>query len=485
MNIKQIQQDIRKGEGLHREFKEAKGALPQNFFETVCAFLNTDGGTIFLGVADNGKVTGVDPDALSRMKSDIANLSNNQQKIDPPYLLFPREFKIDGKMVIAIQVPLSSQLHKTGNVIFLRSEDGDYKVHGTHQLAGIINRKLSLFTEQRTLPFVTMKDLRPRLFNRARRLMKSYNSQHPWVDLSNEELLKIGGFYAVDQETGKTCLTLAAVLLFGSDIAIQRAVPAYKFDCLLRRESVDRYDDRVMIRTNLIDAYDQMMTFVEKHLNDPFYLEGDMRISLRDKIFREAVSNIISHREYTSAAPARFIIYKDRVLLDNPCVQHHFGEITLANLRPFSRNPNICKFMIQLGRFDELGSGVTNINKYLPLFAHGAKPVFKETQHGFELIIPLGVSKDVNAGTSEVTQQVTPQVTPQVKHLLVVLEGDLGRSKLMNILGLKDRINFARNYLDPAKAAGLIEMAQPGAPNSPTQKYRLTAQGRAFKEQKI
>ena len=64
MNIKQIQQDIRKGEGLHREFKEAKGSLPQNFFETVCAFLNTDGGTIFLGVADNGKVTGVDQDAL-------------------------------------------------------------------------------------------------------------------------------------------------------------------------------------------------------------------------------------------------------------------------------------------------------------------------------------------------------------------------------------------------------------------------------------
>ena len=77
-------------------------------------------------------------------------------------------------------------------------------------------------------------------------------------------------------------------------------------------------------------------------------------------------------------------------------------------------------------------------------------------------------------------QQVTPQVTQQVKQLLVVLEGDLGRSKLMNILGLKDRINFARNYLDPAKAAGLIEMVQPGAPNSPTQKYRLTAQGRAL-----
>jgi ATP-dependent DNA helicase RecG len=77
MNIKQTQQDIRKGEGLHREFKEAKDALPQNFFETVCSFLNTDGGTIFLGVTDKGKVNGVDQGAVARMKSDIANLSNN------------------------------------------------------------------------------------------------------------------------------------------------------------------------------------------------------------------------------------------------------------------------------------------------------------------------------------------------------------------------------------------------------------------------
>ena len=132
---------------------------------------------------------------------------------------------------------------------------------------------------------------------------------------------------------------------------------------MLRIENLDRYDDRLIIRTNLIDAYDQMMGFVEKHLNDPFYLEKDMRISLRDKIFREAISNIIAHREYSNASPARLIIYKDRVVMDNPSVQHHFEEITPENVKPFPKNPTICKFMIQLGRFDELGSGVMNINR--------------------------------------------------------------------------------------------------------------------------
>jgi len=58
--------------------------------------------------------------------------------------------------------------------------------------------------------------------------------------------------------------------------------------------------------------------------------------------------------------------------------------------------------MIQLGRFDELGSGVTNSNKYLPLYAHGAKPIFKETQHGFELIVPLGEERTVPQASAEI-----------------------------------------------------------------------------------
>lgn len=47
-------------------------------------------------------------------------------------------------------------------------------------------------------------------------------------------------------------------------------------------------------------------------------------------------------------------------------------------------------------------------------------------------------------------------------------------------LGLKDRVNFKRNYLDPALIAELIEMTQPESPRSPTQKYRLTAKGQTF-----
>ncbi|OVE82574.1 hypothetical protein BVY04_00610 [bacterium M21] len=180
MNTDHLLKVISEGEGLHTEFKQAESSLPGNLFDTVCAFLNTDGGMIFLGVGDDGEVLGIDPAAVTQMKTDLANLSNNPQKLDLPYLLFPYQVTIEGKQVIVVQVPLSSQLHRHKGDIFLRSEDGDYRVHGTHQIAGLVNRELGIFTEERVIPFATMDDLRPDLFERARRLMRSNNSHHPW-----------------------------------------------------------------------------------------------------------------------------------------------------------------------------------------------------------------------------------------------------------------------------------------------------------------
>ena len=48
----------------------------------------------------------------------------------------------------------------------------------------------------------------------------------------------------------------------------------------------------------------------------------------------------------------------------------------------------------------------------------------------------------------------------------------------MQAVGIRDRVSFSRNYLDPALADDLIEMTQPDSPKSPTQKYRLTEKGR-------
>ena len=472
-------------EGLTLEFKRAGDHLPSGFFESVCAFLNLDGGTIILGVEDDGTISGVSPEAVERIKTDIANLSNNPQKLDPPYLLFPRDEEANGKRVITVTVPVSSQVHETAGAVYLRSEDGDYRVRGVNRLAGLLNRKLGIFTEQRVYRHLSMADLDSDLFDKARRLMVARMPRHPWANLSPEELLKVAGFMRRDPETGKPAYTLAAGLMFGSDATIQELVPGYKFDALLRRRDTERYDDRLIVRTNLIDAFELLMGFVEKHLNDPFYQEGTQSISLRTIIFRELVANIIAHREYTSVAPATMAIYADRVELTNPNVPHYFGRIDPSHFTPFPKNPTICKFMLQMGQYEELGSGVRRVNQYLPYYAPGAgKPVFEDGEM-FRVIVPLAVTPEV---TSEVTPEVAGDVTGEVagdvtgevvRFLQALAERPLTRTEAQRSLELRGQANFRDRYLTPALQAGLIVMTIPDKPRSRLQKYRLTARGQA------
>ncbi len=195
--------------------------------------------------------------------------------------------------------------------------------------------------------------------------------------MNDLELLKSAGLFLKDPQSGKEGITLGGILIFGKEKLIHAALPHYRTDAILRKVNLDRYDDRDDIRVNLIESYEHLMAFVSKHLNDNFYLEGDRRVSLRDKIFREAVSNLLIHREFANPFPAKLIIEKDRVYIENSNKPHGNGMIDPENFSPFPKNPTIAKFFKEIGWVDELGSGVRNITKYNKIYS-GAEPRFIE-----------------------------------------------------------------------------------------------------------
>ena len=384
------------------ERKEAAWELPRSLFESVCAFLNRDGGTILLGVADDGSVLGVETDAVERLTTEIVNLSNNPQKLNPPFILSPLSFDHQGKHILVLQVPVSSQIHRCNGVVYDRGHEGDFRITDPVQIAAMVNRKQNFYTELTVYPYLHLNDFEPGLLDKARRLIRAMTPKHPWLPLSDEELLHKAGFWRSDPLTGRKGYTLAAGLMFGKEEAIQQLVPHYKIDALVRRENLDRYDDRLNIRVNLIEAYDLLMDFVAKHLSDPFYLEGIQRVSLRDKIFREIVANMLVHREYTDASPATLIIYRDRVETTNAARPHGQGPIVPEHFAPYSKNPTLSKFFMQMGRGEELGSGVLNVSKYLPLYAKGAKAQFVEG-NPFISVIPLPA--EIREKTREKTRE--------------------------------------------------------------------------------
>ena len=71
VSIEQIHELIRQGEGISVEFKTCRNKINRDVYETVCAFLNRHGGTILLGVQDDGTLQGIEPDAVSEIKKDF------------------------------------------------------------------------------------------------------------------------------------------------------------------------------------------------------------------------------------------------------------------------------------------------------------------------------------------------------------------------------------------------------------------------------
>lgn len=120
------------------------------------------------------------------------------------------------------------------------------------QLQNMYNRKSNTYAEHKIFPYVTTEDLRMDLMDKVRNLAKSKNPDHPWLKMSDEEILKSAGLWEKDFSSGIKGYNLAGVLLFGKDEVIRSCCPGYITDAIYRVENLDRYDDRLQVTTNLI-----------------------------------------------------------------------------------------------------------------------------------------------------------------------------------------------------------------------------------------
>lgn len=456
---------LQSGESISVEFKQSQVNLNKDVFDTVCSFLNRHGGDIVLGVDDDGSVIGINPDKIDKIKKEFVTQMNNPNKINPPFYLSIDEVNIESKKVLHIYVPESSQVHRCSNKIFDRNEDGDIDItNNTNLVAQLYARKQRNYTENRIYKAITIDDLRIDIIKRIRKLASNQKVNHPWQDMDDMELLRSAGLYLKDYQTGEEGFTLAAVLLLGKDEVITSVLPHYRTDAILRVDDKDRYDDRDDIRTNLIESYDRLMGFIEKHLKDKFYLEKDQRISLRNHIFREVISNILIHREYTNPFPAKLIIEEDKVITENSNKPHRYGYINPENFSPFPKNPIIAKVFKEIGWVDELGSGVRNIYKYSKLYS-GNQPKLVE-EDIFKIFIPV-----MPQAMPQAMPQVMPQGESRNSKILEFCNEPKSKNEILEFLGLKDRKNLMKNILQPLINNGELKLMIPDKPRSPKQKY--------------
>lgn len=397
MTNEEIVQTIKTGENIRTEFKRCGNGIEHDVFETVCSFSNRFGGDIFCGVEDDGKIVGVSPKAAPEMLNHFINITMNPDIFSPIICITPRIVQIKGKYIIHIHVPESSDLHSYKKKFYDRVHEADVIIKGTSKLSEILIRKQNIFTEQQVFPYATINDLKPELIDKCRIMAVNKNNNHPWKNMTNEQLIQSAGLIKRDLKTGQTGIILAGLLLLGRDDVVLSVCPQYKTDALLRKVNLDRYDDREIVDVNLVESYDRLIAFAQKHLNDKFHLEGIQRVSLRDKIVREMVSNVLMHREFSSSYISKFVIEKERMFIENPCRAQNQFEITPETFTPVSKNPIIAKFFSNIGYADELGSGTRNLFHYTMLYS-GRKPKMIEDDI-FRIIVPLNDDYSSDYGT--------------------------------------------------------------------------------------
>ena len=283
-------------------------------------------------------------------------------------------------------------------------------------------RKQNIFTEKKIFPYAKMEDLRLDLLPKIRVMAQNHaGGQHPWTAMDDQELLKSAGLYGRDVVTGEEGFNLAAIMLLGKDDVILNVAPTYVTDALVRKVNVDRYDDREIIKTNLIESYSQLLDFGRKNLPDKFFLEGAVNKSLRNTIVREMISNTLMHREFTSSYTAKFVIEKDRMYVENANRATKEGFITVDNLEPNPKNPIIAAFFRNIGYADQLGSGVRKLFKYCKFYS-GKEPEFVEGDV-FRITVPLDDEYSFDFGVNN------KSVSETLDDKIETLESDLKRTK--------------------------------------------------------
>ncbi|MCM1143765.1 MAG: putative DNA binding domain-containing protein [Blautia sp.] len=434
MTIEEIKKLINTGEKIDVEFKKSENNLNRDIYESVCSFNNRNGGDIFLGIEDGTKeIRGVNPERIDKMLKDFTTSVNNANKLNPPMYLTPEIYEIDGKKIIHIRIPEGAQIRRLNGRILDRTYEGDIDITDNAELVyKMYARKQTTYFVNKVYPNLGLEFLDFEVIRRAKKMAILRVDNHAWVDMTEEEILKSLGLIITDPDTGKEGITLAAILLFGKDSTIMSVLPQYKTDAIFRVKNLDRYDDREVIITNLIDSYRRLMDFGKKHLNDIFVLDGDQSISARDKILREIISNILAHRDYSNAYTAQFVIEKDKIFTKNSNLPHGHGELQLNKFEPFPKNPPISKVFREIGYADELGSGMRNANKYTKLYS-GGTPIFIEDSI-FEIIIPMEGAAGLQVGPDIVDKETDKEINIETnketsKEIKINKETDIETSK--------------------------------------------------------
>jgi len=303
--------------------------------------------------------------------------------------------------------------------------------------------------------------------------------------------------------------THAAILLFGTDpqrFLISSEIKCARFHGTQVAKPIPFYQ---VYKGTVFDLVDQAVDFVLSKIDLAVgtraeSMQAPVAYEMPPEVVREAIVNAVAHRDYTSNGSVQVMLFSDRVEVWNPGTLP--PSLTLEKLRhahsSVPGNPLLAEPLYLTKYIERMGTGTGDMIDRCRA-AGLPEPEFtltdgfvitlrRKPERAFESVggqvtgqvagevawQVTGVVTGQVAG--QVTGQVAGQVAEEVRRGLLVLQGARSRKQLQESLRLRGRANFEERYLKPALETGMVEPTLPDKPNSRLQKYRLTAQGRAW-----
>lgn len=292
-------------ENQYIEFKES---WRDEFLKHICAFANTKGGNLIIGISDNGNVTGV-----QNSKKIIEDIPNKVVQLLG--IIVDVELKtLNNKEIVEIIVSPSAVPISFLSKYYIRSGSTVQELHG-QKLREFILKKDNITWDEIEIPDANINELD---FNVIKRFnSKAIDSKRLTADAINEGIELTLQKLDLIKENGR--LTRAAILLFGRrphKYIRTATVKIGKFG----RSGADLISHDI-IEGNILDMPERILDLLRtKYLHSPFTYVGIERkeqLEYPEKALREAVLNAIVHRDYGEQTDITISILENKLILWN------------------------------------------------------------------------------------------------------------------------------------------------------------------------
>jgi len=365
---------------IESEVVELKSKVIGDVCKEIIAFANSRGGTLYIGVEDDGTVTGVEDTDEAILQ--LSNMVRDAIKPDVTMFVHYETIQIDDKKVIAVTVQRGTE-----RPYYLGSKglkpSGVFVRNGTSANPATDTAIRRMIKETDGDSFEDMRSLEQNLtFKTAEEHFRKRNLQFTPAKMQTLGLISQEGIYsnAALLLSDQCSHTIKAAAFIGSDKTV--------------------FQDRREFTGSLFQQMEEMYSYLKMRNQTRATFEGLYRKDTRDypeEALREALLNALIHRDYSYSASTLISVYDDRIeFVSVGGLPAGIGLEDILLGLSVCRNPKLAAIFYRLELIEAYGTGIPKIlNAYA---GTGLTPKIEVTNNAFKITLPnCGLSADVEA----------------------------------------------------------------------------------------